>query len=137
VIDPGEAVFDAILLAAHLEHVGDEPCCGAIGVTRWQAELDAIVRQDRVDLVGHCLDESGEEGRGGDAVGLVHQPDEGELAGPVDGNEEIELSFGGLHLGDVDVEEADGIGLEFLFGRSLPLHLGQTGNPVTLQTAMQ
>ncbi len=41
----------------------------------------------------------------GDAGGLVHQLDEGELAGPVDSNEEIELSFGGLYLGDVDVEE--------------------------------
>ena len=136
-IDPGEAVFDGFLLAAHLEHVGDEPCGGAIGITRWQTELDAIVSQDSVDRVGHCLDESGEEGGGGDAVGLVHQADEGELAGPVDGNEEIELSFGGLNLGDVDVEDPDRIGLEFLFGRGLPLHLGQTGDPVTLQTAMQ
>lgn len=31
----------------------------------------------------------------------------GDLAGPVDCNEKIDLSLAGLHLGNVDVEEAD------------------------------
>jgi hypothetical protein len=90
-----------------------------------------------VDLVGHCLDESCKEGRCGDAVGLVHQLDKGELARPVDGNEKVELSFSSLYLGDIDMKEPDRIGLEFLLGRCLTFHLGQTADPVTLQTAMQ
>ncbi len=90
-----------------------------------------------MDLVGHCFDEGCEEGRCGDAVGFVHQLDEGEFAGPVDGNEEIELSFGGLHFGDVDVEEPDRIGLEFPLDRRRTFHLRQAADPMTLQTAMQ
>jgi hypothetical protein len=37
----------------------------------------------------------------------------GELGCPVDADEQIELPFTGLHLRDIDVEEADG-------GRPLP-----------------
>jgi hypothetical protein len=37
---------------------------------------------------------------------------EGELAGPVDGDKQMKLALLGSDLGDVDVEEADGVGLE-------------------------
>lgn len=37
---------------------------------------------------------------------------EGELRGPVDGDEEAQFALGALDLGDVDMEEADRIGLE-------------------------
>jgi hypothetical protein len=79
-----------------------------------QAELDAVVGEHGVDPVGHGGDEGDEEGRGGDPGGRLHQLDEGELAGAVDGDEEIELAFGGLNLSDVDVEEADRVGFFFV-----------------------
>jgi hypothetical protein len=63
--------------------------------------------------------------------------DEGELAGPVDGDEEVEPSFSGLQLGNVDVEEANWIGLERLSGGLVALDLRQTADPVTLQATMQ
>ena len=37
---------------------------------------------------------------------------EGELAAPVDGDEQVKLALFGPRLGEVDVEEADGAGLE-------------------------
>src|ERR1700757_2730920 len=37
---------------------------------------------------------------------------EGELRGPIDGDEEVEPALGGADFGDVDVEVADRIGLE-------------------------
>jgi hypothetical protein len=45
---------------------------------------------------------------------------EGELAGAINGYIEVELAFSGLELGDVDVEIADRISLEFLFKGLLP-----------------
>jgi hypothetical protein len=48
-----------------------------------------------------------------------------ELGGAVDGDEEIELALRRLHLGDVDVEEADRIGLELPLGRSFAFNLRQ------------
>ena len=62
VVDFREAMFDAVLPAAHPEHVGHVSGCRAVGVTGRQAELDAIVGQDCMDLVGHGGDEGDEEG---------------------------------------------------------------------------
>jgi hypothetical protein len=45
---------------------------------------------------------------------------EGELAGAIDGDVEVELAFGGLELSDVDVEIADRISLNFFFAGLLP-----------------
>jgi hypothetical protein len=45
---------------------------------------------------------------------------EGELAGAIDCDEEVELAFGGVHFGDVDVEVTDGIGLERLLAGLSP-----------------
>jgi hypothetical protein len=95
-IDFGAAVLDAVFPAAHCEHMGEVSGGGTVGVARRQAELDAIVGEDGVDPVGHRFDKSCEKRRGGDAVRLVHQLHEGELAGSINGNEEVELSFGGL-----------------------------------------
>ena len=74
-------------------------------MARRQAELDAVVGQYRVDFVRDGFDERDEEGRSGDAIGFLDQLNEGELRRAVDGDEEVELSLGSLHFGDVDVEE--------------------------------
>ncbi len=71
--------------------------------------MDAVVGGHGVDPVRHGSDERLEEGGCGDPRCALDQLSEGELAGAVDGNEEVELSFGGVHLGDVDVKEADGV----------------------------
>jgi hypothetical protein len=57
-------MFDAILLAAHIEHVCHVSCRRAVRVTRSESELDPIVSENRVDLVGDSRDQSFEEGRG-------------------------------------------------------------------------
>ena len=113
-LDP---VLDAVLAAAHGEHVCDEAGGGPVGVARREAELDAVVGEHRVDAVRHGLDQGDEEGRRGDAGGALDQLDKGELAGAIDGDEQVELAFRGLRLGDVDVEEADRVALEGLLGR--------------------
>ena len=62
VLDLGQAVLDPVLFAAHVEHVCDEGCGRAVGVARREGELDAIVSEDGVDLVGNRLDQRDEEG---------------------------------------------------------------------------
>jgi hypothetical protein len=49
-------------------------------------ELDAVIGQNRVDHVGRRRDQGHEKGRGGDPGGLLDRSDEGELAGPSDGD---------------------------------------------------
>jgi hypothetical protein len=62
---------------------------------------------------------------------------EGELGGPVDRNEEVELSLLGPHLGDVDVEEADRVALELRAQRLVAVGLGQPRDAMTLEATMQ
>lgn len=65
------------------------------------------------------------------------QLDEGELRGSVDGHEQMKLAFGGPNLGNIDVEEADRIGLELCLRRFVALDVGKTADPVSLQAAME
>jgi hypothetical protein len=82
-VDFGDTVLDAVFAAAHIEHVGHEGWPWDVGVARREAELDAVVGENGVDLVGHCRGKGCEKGRGGDPGCLLDQLDEGELAGPV------------------------------------------------------
>jgi hypothetical protein len=93
--------------------------------------------QDRMDLVGNGGDQRDQEGGGRQPVGALHQLDESELARAVDSHEEIEFAFGGLHFGDVDVKEADRIGLELLLRRLVAFDVRQAADPVSLKAAMQ
>ncbi len=69
---------------------------GASGA--WRGELNAVVGEHGVDLVGDGLQEVAQE-VGRDARGrLLVQFDEGELGRPLDGDEEVELAFRGPHL---------------------------------------
>ena len=116
-LDLGQPMFDAILPAAHIEHMRHVSCRRAVRVARRESELDAIVGENGVDLVGDSRDQSFEEGRGRGPSRLLDQLHEGELAGAIDGDIEIELAFGGLDLGDVDMEIADRISLELFLRR--------------------
>jgi hypothetical protein len=70
------------------------------------------------------------------SCGFLMQLSESELAGAINGHKQVEAAFLRVHLGDVDVEVADGVGLELL-RRLVAGHLGQAADAMTLQTAMQ
>ena len=90
-----------------------------------------------MDLVRDGGDQAAQEVPGGAARHLLVQLDEGELGGAVDRDDEVELALRGSNLGDVEVEEADRIGLEFAFGRGFAFVLGQARDPMTLKATMQ
>ena len=95
----------------------------------WRGEVGSVVGEDRVDLVGDGGDEAAQEVSGGPARDLFVQFDEGELRGPIDCNDEIELALSGSNLGDVDMEIADRIDLELALGRGFAFDLGQPRDP--------
>ncbi len=135
--DLGPAVLDPVLFAAHVEHVRDKGCGRAVGVAWRESELDPVVGEDSVYLVRNRLYQRDEEGRGGDPVGLFLQPDKGEFARAVNGYKEMKLALGGLNLGDVDVEVADGIALEFLLRGHVARDVRQARDVMALQAAVQ
>jgi resolvase-like protein len=134
-LDLSQPMFDAILLAAHIEHMCRASCRRTVRVARRESELDPIVGENRVDLVGDSRDQSFEEGRGGAPSRLPDQLHEGELAGAIDGDVEVELAFSGLQLSDVDVEIADRISLELLLRRLAAIDLRQSADAVALEAA--
>ncbi len=110
---------------------------GGPAVTRRVGEVGAVVRQHDVDLVGNRLGQVAEE-VAGDATGrLLVQLDEGKLGRPVDGHQQIEPPLGRLHFGDVDMEEADRIGLELLPGALLTVDVRQPANAMALKAPVQ
>lgn len=135
VVGLGEAMLDVVCLADHVEaHRTRED---GVPVARLFGELDGIVRQDRVDTVGHGFQEVFQDLPCCSPISLVDELGDRELAGAVDADEQVKLASGSLHLSDIDVEEADGMALEALTLWLVALDVRQAGNVVPLETSMQ
>lgn len=135
VVGFGQSVFDPVRLADHVE--AHWPGVDGVPVAVLLGELDAVVGENLVDLVGHHLEHVLEELPGRLSVSCCNQLSNGELGCPVDADEQIELPFTGLHLHDIDVEEADGVALEPLPLRLFTLDIRQTRDSMSLQASMQ
>jgi hypothetical protein len=73
------------------------------------AELDAVIGQYRVDLVGHSLDQQAQKVGGRLSRRFLLKPGEREVGRPVDCDKGVELAFLRSNLGVVDVEIGDRI----------------------------
>nr|GLK21510.1 hypothetical protein GCM10017606_23370 [Microbacterium terregens] len=60
-----------------------------------------------------------------------------ELAGAVDADKQVQFVFGGLHLGNIDVEEADRVALEALPLRLVAFDVWQAGDTMSLEAAVE
>jgi hypothetical protein len=143
-------VLDPVLLArmregvdevdARLTTSGPVRLGGSLGLRvdrRAVNELRAVVGQHGVDRVGHGGHQSAQEVRGDPAGCPLVQLSEGELARAVDGDEQGEASLFRVHLGDVDVEVADRVGLEAGALGLVAFGVRQPGDAVALQAAVQ
>ena len=89
-----------------------------------------------MDTVGHRRNQPPEEIGRHAPCSLRVQFGKGELAGTVDRHEEVQLALLGAHLGDVDVEEPDRVGLEGL-PRLRSFDLRQPADLMALEAAVQ
>src|SRR6516162_1577563 len=71
-LDLGQPMFDAILLAAQIEHMCRVSCRRAVRVSWWESELGPIIGEDRVDVVWDRRKQSFEERRGWSLAGPNH-----------------------------------------------------------------
>jgi hypothetical protein len=106
----GQAMLNPIGLAdyvkAHRSGIDGVPVLWLLG------ELDAIIFENGMNLVGDFFDYVLQEFLGGAPVCYFYELGGRVFVGSVDCHKEMELALGGLHLGNFDVEEADGITLE-------------------------
>lgn len=142
----GQAMVDVGFGAGELEGMGAEEFSaleskldlrGSRTAITGRGEMHAIVGKYSVDLIGHDLDQCIQEVSRDSLGGLLVHLDEGELGGPVDGDEEVKLALLGAHLRDIDMEVADRVRLELLAPGPVAIHVRQPGDAVPLQATMQ
>ncbi len=146
VVGLGQAVIDVVTGAGDFKGVGAKMLStllsqldvggGRTEVARG-GEVSAVVGENGVDFIRDELDEFLQKIGGLAPSRPFHQSGEGELAGAVDGDKKVELTLGGAHLGEIDVEVADQIDLELLLGRTLAVEIRPTADAVALKTTMR
>lgn len=100
-------------------------------------ELDAVIGENRVDFVGQHFDQISQELGCNHLSSTFVQFHISELRSPVDCNKQSQLALFGAHFGDVDMEIANRVAFELLFGWLVTLHLGQAADAVPLQATVQ
>jgi len=131
----GKSMLDVVRVADHVEAHLTRP--GGVTVAWLLCELDAIVGQDRVDPVRHRFQQVLKELPRRSPVSLVDKLGDREFTGAVDADEQVELAFGSLNLGDIHVKEADRVALEALSLWLVALNVRQSRYAVPLQAAVQ
>ena len=131
----GQAVLDTVGLADDVE--AHWPGVDGVAVPGLLCELNAIIGENGVDLIGHGFEHVLKELPGRLSVGRRNELGDGELGSAVDSHKEKELALGSLHLGNVDVEEADGVALELLALRLIAFDIRQARDIVPLQAPVQ
>jgi hypothetical protein len=132
-----QSVFDPMKETEPVEGMAAEACGWPLPVLGQIGELDAVVGEHSVDAVRNGFNERFEEGRSSSDICFFDEFDHSELRRSIDGHEQVKPAFGGSHLGQVDVEEADRIRIEPLLARLVALDLGQAADAMPFQTTMK
>ena len=111
-------MFDAVLAANLVEAV--HSIARAVQSSRLRGKFQELIPLS-VRIVckrgaGRRGDQRFEESDSRAAIGLLMQLHESEFRGSAPRDEQMELAFFGPDFGDVDVKEADRVGLELLLG---------------------
>ncbi len=133
----GQPMIDAMRKADPVKRMSTKAGSGPLTIFWQVGKLNSIVGEHGVDAVWDRCDKRFEKSGGSLHVGAFDQLHESELGGAVDGDEQIELAFGGAHPGQVDVEVADRIALEPLPFWPIAFGLRQPTDAVAQETAMQ
>ena len=72
-------------------------------------EMDAVIREHRVEVIRDEFDELAQAVSGDAPGGLFVESGEGELGSAIHRDEEIEFAFRGADLGKIEMEVADGV----------------------------
>ena len=105
-----QPVFDVVGEADAVEG-NDSVFCRAFALSK----LNAIISQERVELVRHGLEQAFKARFCQQARGPFMQLGMGELRCAVNDDEQIQLALFGLHFGNIDVTVTDRVCFELLF----------------------
>jgi hypothetical protein len=123
----GQPMLDTMLDAGGFERMGAPFCGCSVTVLGQIGELDAIVGQDGVNMIGHGGDEGFQERFGRLGVGTFMQLHEDEFRGAIDSDEEMKFTFRASNFSDVDMEITNGVGPELFLVGFVACHLPASG----------
>ena len=103
----GQAMFDPMPPAGAVEWMAAMAGCGSIPVLRQISELNTVIGQDCVDVVGDSFGQGVLEGCGGHCIGAIVDLDISELRCPIDGDIKVEFACGCADFRQVDMEVAN------------------------------
>jgi hypothetical protein len=130
----GQTMIDVVLGTGELERMRPEDLASFHGFfdqrgcrtdVAGTGEVGAVVGQRRMDLVRHSRDQGPQEVARHIPGGFLMQLGKSELAGAINGHQQIEPPFLRVHLSDVNVEVADGVGLNFFLAGLSPVTSGK------------
>lgn len=128
----GQAVLNAMCSSDTVKHMLE-----GVLLMRLVGELNAVVRQNCVDTIGHCGNQPLQKSSSDGPRHSFMQLSKHELGGTVDGHEQVENALFRSQLRNVDVKVTDRVALEALLLRWAVRYLWQPADPVPLQTAVQ
>ena len=131
----GQPVLNPVGLTDHVETHGAG--ISGVPVPGLLSELNSVVSQDGMNLIRHGIEHMLQELPGRLPVSLLDELGHGKFALAVDANEQKELSFHSLYLGNVDVEKSNWIAFELRPPRLVASDIRQARDAMTLQTAVQ
>jgi hypothetical protein len=135
VIGLGEPALYSVRLADHVE--AHRSGADGVAVSWLLGELDAVIHKNGADLIGHSLKHVLHKLPSSVPVSSFNELGHSEIAGSAGSHEEIELAFSGSHLGDVEMEEPDGVAFELLASWFALFNIQQARNAVPLQAPVQ
>ncbi len=119
-----QTMFDPVSFADHVEAHGTRP--RRISMTELLSELDAVIGQNGMNPIRDHAQAVFEEFPGCLPIGFPDQLCDSEFACPVDGNEEVQLTFSSLDFGYVEMKEPDRVAFEALASGLVSLHVRQS-----------
>lgn len=132
----GQPMFDDVQKTDLVKGMAGEARGWPLTVLRQVSETDDVVAGHGVEAVRNGFNWRFQEGGSGPHVSSFDEFNLSELRGTIDGHVQVELSLGGPHLGQVDVEETDQRGIELLPLGLVAFHVRQAADAVTLRTPM-
>ena len=132
-----QPVLDAAGSAEQIEHMGAPPGRRPQAVFWQVAELNAVVSEYGMDLVGDSRDQSSQEGSCRFSVRLLMELGESKFRGAIDRDKQVEFALFGTNFGDVDVEVTDRVVLECLRTPYVAFDLRQPADVMALEQTMQ
>lgn len=133
----GQPMVDTVLEADLVEAMNPKAGGQSVAIARQIGELTAVVGEDYMEPIGHSRDQPFVEDNLCRTIGQLQQLNENALRRSVYPADQIDFAFLRPACGNVDMGEADRLGLEPRLRFLVVFNIRQAADAITLQASLQ